>query len=63
MGQLDLNEDMLEVLYLEFVADREKGELPERDVFKGKMRHFARNGLKYPPATGLTIIPGKVKAS
>jgi len=64
MGQLELDEDMLELLYLEFVAQRADESFPdEREVFKRKMRHFARNGLKYPPATGLTIVPGKVKQS
>jgi len=46
------------------VAQRADESFPdEREVFKRKMRHFARNGLKYPPATGLTIVPGKVKQS
>lgn len=41
-----LNEDLLEQLYWEFDTERNKGNLSERDIFKNKMRFFAKNGTE-----------------
>jgi hypothetical protein len=42
--QEPLNEELLEQLYWEFDSERKRGNRSERDVFKGKMRHFATHG-------------------
>lgn len=42
--QEPLDEEMLEQLYWEFDAERNKKNRSERDIFKGKMRYFATHG-------------------
>jgi hypothetical protein len=46
-----LNEELLEKLYWDFNSERNKGNLSERDIFKHKMRYFA----KYPLSKKLQI--------
>jgi hypothetical protein len=41
-----LNEELLEQLYWDFDAERKIGKLSERDIFKGKMRLFARRTIR-----------------
>lgn len=43
--QEDLDEELLERLFWEFDFERKRYPGFERDVFKGKMRLFARNGV------------------
>lgn len=46
-----LNEDLLEQLYWEFDFERAKKYSSERDIFKHKMRHFAKYHLPKKPIT------------
>jgi len=41
-----LNEELLEQLYWDFDAERKTGSRSERDIFKGKMRLFARRTIE-----------------
>lgn len=41
-----LNEELLEQLYWDFDAERKTGRISERDIFKYKMRLFARRTIE-----------------
>lgn len=45
MDKLDRFEELIELLYWEFDAERSKGSRSERDIFKGKMRYLANEVL------------------
>lgn len=40
------DEDLLEELYWDYDAQRQKRNIDERSIFKGKLRYFARKTLE-----------------
>ena len=51
-----LDEYMLEDLYWNFDAERKRGNRSERDIFKEKMRYFAKSSFKYKMETSISKI-------
>jgi len=46
-----LNEELLEKLYWDFDAERKRGNSSERDIFKRKVRFFAKQTVRFPTYT------------